>query len=67
MEALIRPEFGLTFWTILCFGLLVLLLSRTAWKPLMDSVNERERAELTLTADGPRRGREDKGRAGRQA
>ena len=44
MEALIRPEFGLTFWTILCFGLLVLLLSRTAWKPLMDSVNERERA-----------------------
>ncbi|OGS04342.1 MAG: ATP synthase F0 subunit B [Elusimicrobia bacterium RIFCSPLOWO2_02_FULL_61_11] len=41
---MIRPEFGLTFWTILCFGLLVLLLSRTAWKPLMDSVNERERA-----------------------
>ncbi len=44
MEALIRPEFGLTFWTILCFGLLVLLLSRTAWKPLMQAVDERERA-----------------------
>lgn len=44
MEALIRPEFGLTFWTILCFGLLVLLLSKTAWGPLMRSVEERERA-----------------------
>jgi len=44
MEALIRPEFGLMFWTILCFGLLVLLLSKTAWQPLMSAVNERERA-----------------------
>lgn len=44
MEALIRPEFGLTFWTILCFGLLVLLLSKTAWQPLMHAVDERERA-----------------------
>ncbi len=44
MEALIRPEFGLTFWTILCFGLLVLVLSKTAWQPLMTAVNERERA-----------------------
>ena len=44
MEALIRPEFGLTFWTILCFGLLVLLLGKTAWQPLMQSVDERERA-----------------------
>jgi len=44
MEALIRPEFGLMFWTILCFALLVLLLSKTAWQPLMSAVNERERA-----------------------
>jgi len=44
MEALIRPEFGLTFWTITCFILLVLLLSKTAWKPLMQAVEERERA-----------------------
>ena len=44
MEALIRPEFGLMFWTILCFGLLVLLLSKTAWQPLLHAVEERERA-----------------------
>jgi len=43
MEALIRPEFGLTFWTITCFILLVLVLSKTAWKPLMQAVDERER------------------------
>ncbi|OGS13068.1 MAG: ATP synthase F0 subunit B [Elusimicrobia bacterium RIFOXYA2_FULL_58_8] len=32
------------FWTILCFGLLVLLLSKTAWRPLLQAVEERERA-----------------------
>lgn len=44
MEALIRPEFGLMFWTIVCFTLLVLVMSKTAWKPLMQAVEERERA-----------------------
>ena len=43
MEALIKPEFGLMFWTILIFILLVLVLSKTAWKPLMKAVEERER------------------------
>lgn len=44
MEALIRPEFGLMFWTIFIFILLVLILSKTAWKPLMKAVEEREHA-----------------------
>ncbi len=44
MEALIRPEFGLMFWTIFIFGLLVLILSKTAWKPLMKTVEARERS-----------------------
>lgn len=44
MEALIKPELGLMFWTIVCFALLVLLLSKTAWKPLLQAVAERERA-----------------------
>jgi F-type H+-transporting ATPase subunit b len=44
MEALIRPEFGLMFWTITCFVLLVFVLSKTAWKPLLHAVEERERA-----------------------
>ena len=44
MEALIKPEFGLTFWTIACFVLLVLVLSKTAWKPLLKAVEDRENA-----------------------
>ncbi len=44
MDALIRPEFGLMFWTITCFVLLVAILSRTAWGPLMQAVDEREKA-----------------------
>lgn len=44
MEALIKPEFGLMFWTISIFALLVVLLSKTAWGPLMKAVDERERA-----------------------
>lgn len=44
MEALIKPELGLMFWTIACFALLALLLSKTAWKPLLQAVEERERA-----------------------
>jgi F-type H+-transporting ATPase subunit b len=44
MEALIRPEFGLMFWTIVCFVLLVTVLSRTAWRPLMQAIEEREKA-----------------------
>ena len=44
MEALIRPEFGLMFWTICIFILLVLILSKTAWKPLLKAVEEREHA-----------------------
>lgn len=44
MEALIKPEFGLMFWTIVIFALLVLVLSKTAWKPLMKAVEEREHA-----------------------
>ncbi len=42
MEALIRPETGLMFWTISIFILLVFILSKTAWKPLMKAVEERE-------------------------
>ncbi|HNT97000.1 MAG TPA: F0F1 ATP synthase subunit B [Elusimicrobiales bacterium] len=43
MEALIRPDFGLTFWTLLIFGLLVLLLSKTVWKPVLQAAEQREK------------------------
>ena len=43
MEKLIEPDFGLTFWTLIVFGLLVLILSKTAWKPLITALEEREK------------------------
>ncbi|PIS46810.1 MAG: ATP synthase F0 subunit B [Elusimicrobia bacterium CG08_land_8_20_14_0_20_51_18] len=43
MEALIRPEFGLVFWTLLIFVLLVAILSKTVWPPLINAIDERER------------------------
>ncbi|MFH1619019.1 MAG: F0F1 ATP synthase subunit B [bacterium] len=42
MEALLRPETGLIIWTLLTFTLLVILLGKLAWKPLMSAIEERE-------------------------
>ncbi len=43
MEKLINDfSFGLFFWQILIFGLLVWLLNKFAWKPILNAVNERE-------------------------
>ena len=39
---LITPEFGLLFWQTITFLALLLLLSRFAWKPIMNSLRERE-------------------------
>ena len=43
MEKLINDfSFGLFFWQSLIFLLLVFLLKKFAWKPILDAVNERE-------------------------
>ncbi|MFH6603026.1 F0F1 ATP synthase subunit B [Maribacter algicola] len=43
MEKLINDfSFGLFFWQILLFVLLMLLLRKYAWKPILQAVNERE-------------------------
>jgi F-type H+-transporting ATPase subunit b len=39
---LITPQLGLIFWQLLFFGLLVLLLKKFAWKPIMEALDERE-------------------------
>ena len=44
MEKLVNDfSFGLFFWQILILVVLVLLLSKFAWKPILNSLNERER------------------------
>jgi F-type H+-transporting ATPase subunit b len=42
METLLNPDKGLIIWTIVSFVVLVLLLSKVAWKPLLAALKERE-------------------------
>ena len=42
MENLIKPDFGLVFWTMLNFALLVFVLGKFAWRPVIKSLEERE-------------------------
>jgi F-type H+-transporting ATPase subunit b len=42
MENLLTPDKGLIIWTIVSFAVLVLLLGKVAWKPLLASLKERE-------------------------
>lgn len=39
---LITPELGLIFWTGISFAILLFILGKFAWKPILNSVNERE-------------------------
>lgn len=48
---LITPGFGLIFWQTVVFLGLVFLLSKYAWKPMLNAVKERESSiEQSLTA-----------------
>jgi len=54
---LLTPHAGLMFWTLIIFVLLLLVLSRFAFKPLISAVEARERA-LEEAIEGARRDRE---------
>ena len=41
---LVTPEIGLIFWTTLSFLVLLFLLRKFAWKPILNSVNTREQS-----------------------
>lgn len=41
---LVSPEIGLVFWMTLCFVLLILLLKKYAWKPILKALDEREKS-----------------------
>ncbi len=40
--SLITPDFGLFFWMLLAFGLLLLILKKFAWKPILQGLSDRE-------------------------
>jgi F-type H+-transporting ATPase subunit b len=39
---LVNPGFGLVFWTAITFLILFIVLKKFAWKPILESLNERE-------------------------
>src|SRR4051812_1267556 len=58
MEKLLNDfSFGLFFWQVLIFVLLIILLKKFAWKPILDSVNTREQGikDALASAEAARR------------
>jgi F-type H+-transporting ATPase subunit b len=41
---LVTPAIGFIFWTVLIFSLLLILLKKYAWKPILKAVNERNKS-----------------------
>jgi F-type H+-transporting ATPase subunit b len=41
---LVTPQIGLIFWTTIVFVLLLIVLKKFAWKPILDSVDERNKS-----------------------
>ena len=50
---LLTPAFGLIIWTLLAFGIVFFILKKYAWKPILNSMNEREKgiADSLATAE----------------
>lgn len=53
---LVYPGIGLVFWMVVIFGLLLFILGKFAWKPIMNSLHEREASidEALKSADKAR-------------
>lgn len=56
--ALLTPQIGTIFWTVLTFVCLVLLLRRFAWGPLIGAIDAREQS-IRESLDQARSGREE--------
>jgi len=54
---LITPGLGLVFWTIITFLILLIILKKFAWKPILGAVNEREESikNALLSAENARK------------
>ena len=50
---LLTPAFGLILWTILAFVIVFFILKKFAWKPILESMNKREKgiADSLATAE----------------
>ena len=57
-SALITPEIGLMFWTLVTFLILLILLAKYAWGPIVKAMNAREDG-IRNDLDSARKERED--------
>jgi F-type H+-transporting ATPase subunit b len=50
---LIKPGIGLLFWMILSFSIVLYVLTKFAWKPIMNGIKQREKSikDALLSAD----------------
>jgi len=53
INPLVLPDIGLVFWNTIAFLVLVIVLGKFAWKPMLKAINERESGieEALLKAD----------------
>jgi len=61
MNPLVQPDPGLYIWTIVTFLLLVTLLGKFAWRPLLDALDRRQEA-IRKSLDEAKVARQELGR-----
>jgi F-type H+-transporting ATPase subunit b len=66
MNPLVQPDPGLFVWTILTFLVLVALLARFAWRPLLEAL-ERRRATIAQALEDAQRARHELERLQRES
>jgi F-type H+-transporting ATPase subunit b len=66
MNPLVQPDPGLFVWTILTFLILVALLARFAWRPLLHAL-ERRQATIAQALDDAQRARQELERLHRES
>ena len=54
---LLLPKIGLIIWTLLAFGIVFYILAKYAWKPILKSLDEREKniSDSILSAENMRK------------
>jgi F-type H+-transporting ATPase subunit b len=66
MNPLVQPDPGLFIWTILTFLVLVGLLARFAWRPLMEALDQRQ-ASIAKSLEDAQRARQELERLQRES
>ena len=53
INPLVLPDIGLVFWNIIAFLVLLIVLGKFAWKPILKAIHDRESGieEALLKAD----------------